>query len=710
MVKLSFNALLAKLTGKFPLQLTLSIPFVLQIFAAVGLVGYLSFKSGQEDVNEVATQLRIEISDRIRQYLDSYLKIPHQINQLNANSIRLGEFNLDDLPSLKQHLWHQMQVFDSVTQIQFGTEKGEYISIERVDKKFRLKAASELTDSVIRVYTLDEQGNFLQVVRSRPDYDVHNRPWYKVAVNKGKASWSEIYSLFTFPKLSIAGVLPIYDEQHQLIGVADVDLLLSDINDFLRSLTIGRTGQTFIIERSGMLVATSTPEKPFTVENNIAKQLKATDSSNLITQQATRFLVNKFGNLGKIVRGEQLDFMIEGQRYFLGVLPLRDSKGLDWLIVVVVPETDFMERMQANKRHTILLCLAALAIATAIGILTARWIARPIQQLSAASQAIATGDLNQHVAVKGSHELRTLAQSFNQMAQQLRESFHALEIVNSELENRVERRTGELQVANQEITALNQRLKAENRRMSTELEITRQLQHMILPKEEELKAVPGLDIAGFMQPAEEVGGDYYDVLQENGRVKIGIGDVTGHGLESGVLMIMVQTAVRALTSNRETDSVKFLSALNRTIYNNVQRMNSDKNLSLLLLEYEDGELKFTGQHEEIIVVRTDGLVELIDTRDLGFPIGLEANITDFIGENQVQLYSGDVVVLYTDGITEAENIERKRYGLNRLIEVVRLNLKRSATEIRQVVIEEVRAYIGTQKVYDDITLVILKKK
>jgi sigma-B regulation protein RsbU (phosphoserine phosphatase) len=97
-----------------------------------------------------------------------------------------------------------------------------------------------------------------------------------------------------------------------------------------------------------------------------------------------------------------------------------------------------------------------------------------------------------------------------------------------------------------------------------------------------------------MQPADEVGGDYYDVLSYDGRVKIGIGDVTGHGLESGVLMIMVQTAVRTLLENNETDPVKFLSVLNRTIYHNIQRMNIDKSMSIALLDYEEGKLRLSG--------------------------------------------------------------------------------------------------------------------
>jgi PAS domain S-box-containing protein len=256
---------------------------------------------------------------------------------------------------------------------------------------------------------------------------------------------------------------------------------------------------------------------------------------------------------------------------------------------------------------------------------------------------------------------------------------------------------------------LNERLKAENQRLGTELEIVRQMQQMILPKPEELANIQGLDIAGYMEPAEDVGGDYYDILQIGETVTIGIGDVTGHGLESGILMLMTQTAVRTLNQMGQSNPIQFLDTLNRTIYHNVQRMKAHKHLTLAILNYCEGHLSISGQHEEIILVRQAGQIERIDTIDLGFPIGLEYDISAFINHQSAQLNLGDGIVLYTDGITEATNLNNVQYGIERLCAVISRSWHLSAHEIKQVAIEDLRQHIGQQKIFDDITLLVLKR-
>ena len=242
-------------------------------------------------------------------------------------------------------------------------------------------------------------------------------------------------------------------------------------------------------------------------------------------------------------------------------------------------------------------------------------------------------------------------------------------------------------------------LQSDNLRMRKELEMLRQMQRMILPTPEELATIEALEIAGYMEPADEVGGDYYDILYTDNLVTIAIGDVTGHGLESGILMVMTQTAIRTLKEIQELDPVKFLDVLNRTIYKNVQRMNSEKNLTLVVLTYSEGKVSISGQHEETIIVRNGGQTERINTMNLGFPIGLEEEIIDFIDHTTIELNTGDGIVLYTDGIPEAYSMDKKQYGIEKLCEVISENWHRSAEEIKQAIIDDLKQHIGKQKVF-----------
>ena len=259
-----------------------------------------------------------------------------------------------------------------------------------------------------------------------------------------------------------------------------------------------------------------------------------------------------------------------------------------------------------------------------------------------------------------------------------------------------------------EIKRLNEQLERENSRMSAELEVTQRLQRMMLPAEKDLRGIANLDISGSMEAAAEVGGDYYDVIAKDGSVVFGIGDVTGHGLESGVVAIMVQTAVRTLLASGTYDSRRFFEVLNHVIYDNARLMNCDRNLTLSLLHYRDKVVTVSGQHEEVVIVRDNGVLERHDTLDLGFPLGLEKKISSFIGETRIPLHSGDVMVVYTDGITEAVNGAGVAYGIERLCEAVMKSHRQLADGIRKAVLSSLNEYRGGQQLMDDISLVVVK--
>ncbi len=1093
-----------KLPRKLPLRAILIIPFTLQIFTAVSLVGYLSFRNGQKAVAELAAKLQTSISSRVVEKINSYLEVPDLINQINITRFESGDWSFDDLKSQERKLWQVMHFFPNTVDLISLTnhETGARRAVNWLkDGSLAIKTLEYGGDNY-KTYSIDQAGNIIKLLKPGKSYEPRTRPWYITAMEAKKSVWSPIYARFATGELRLTLAEPIYDaETGKLLGITTVVRNLSEVSEFLGELQISKSGEVFIMERNGLLNASSTVEKSYIKSTDTGEQerIRATDSRSQLVQLTAKQLKEHFGDFNEINSKEQLDLKFNNQLNFVQVVPFQDDKGLDWLIVVVIPESDFMGQIQANSRITIFLCVGALLVATFAGMLTSRWIVRPILRLKNAATALSEGKFERTVDLvdlNRSDELGVLANAFNQMAKQLQASFASLEQKNQQLEqldrlkdeflantshelrtplngmigiaesmldgatgkltemqkhnlltiaqsghrlanlvndildfsklrnqkmelqlkpvgireivqvvfslsqylignknlelindvspdlppaaadeNRLQQilynivgnaikftPSGTIRVAacevsqeeapeslteenlsatkqlaitvrdtgigiatdkldrifasfeqaegstareyggtglglavskklvelhggkitvestvgvgsqftftlpishgeveltqlpkvlqlsdyssflveskpittQQQATINNQQqikvlivddepvnlqvlinhlslhdyaitqatngeeaialmedgfkpdiilldvmmprmtgyevteklrkrftaaelpillltaktqvqdivtglnvgandylskpiskdellariktqinlrlLRAENLRLTAELEVAQKLQQMVLPTESELKAVKGLDIAAFMEPADEVGGDYYDVLQHNGRVNIGIGDVTGHGLESGVLMLMVQMAVRTLLEKKETEPKVFFDLLNRAIYNNVQRMNVERNLTLALLEYQDGHISLSGQHEEMIVVRSSGELEIINTADLGFPIGLDSDIAEFVHSTKIDLNPEDVVVLYTDGITEAENMDGQLYGLERLCEVLQRNHHLNAEEIKMAAIEDVRLHIGKQKVFDDLTLVVLKQQ
>jgi PAS domain S-box-containing protein len=428
------NRFAAKVLGKTPLQTVLVVPFLIQIVGTVGVVGWLSFQNGQRAVNDVAAQLREEITERIRDKIQNYMSIPHIVNHLNVQGVRLGQLNLEDKQKLEHHFLEQIQYFDSISIIYTGKENGEHSGAIRTKNGILISAADASTNYKLARFTADSQGNRVNRVQiSETTYDPRTRPWYVAAKAARKPVWSQIYTDFLTRDLAITAAMPIYDDRGQLLGVAASDLLFSRIKEFLAGIKIGKTGQTFVMERSGLLIATSTAGEELTERGKEAKRIKAAESENPVIRETARYLDKFYGSLANINSSRQLAFEVDGKLNFIQVTPFRDDRGLDWLIAVVVPESDFMEQIDANTRTTILLSVAALVAAGILGILTAKWVVQPILRLNAAAKALAMNQWDTKLTLDRSDELGELAVSFNSMAEQLQHSFTSLQ----ESENRV---------------------------------------------------------------------------------------------------------------------------------------------------------------------------------------------------------------------------------------------------------------------------------
>ncbi len=446
---------------KVKLRSVLIIPFVLQIFVAVGLTGYFSLRNGQKAVNELASRLRNEFSGRIDQHLDSYLVSPPKVVQIESDLIEMKILGAKDFKQLGQLFWKQMQLFD-IGYVLYGFESGDLVSSGYYydDKPPIIGVINQQKNKNDHVYIweTDDRGNRTKVLEDIGSYPFEQEGWYQAAIAKGKPTWSPVYNWEVEPYiLSVAASRPIYDENQKLVGVVAIEQQLSQISDFLRNLQVSPKGKTFIMERDGLLIGDSADEKPFQIVAGKPKRLKAIESEDPLIKNTAQYLEQKFGNLNQIKTSQQLDFELNGERQFVQVAPWQDELGLDWIVVIAVPESDFMAQIDANTRSTIMLCLLALGIAIASGFYTSRWITKPILQLNQASEAIASGKLDQKVDEKIKvNELSVLGSSFNRMADQLRSSFNALAETNIELEKRVEERTTELKEAKEVADSANQ--------------------------------------------------------------------------------------------------------------------------------------------------------------------------------------------------------------------------------------------------------------
>lgn len=461
-LKSPFNSL-TNLSRKLPLRVVLLVPFVLQIFGIVGLVGYLSYRNGQKAVNDLALQVRKELTARIEQELRVYTEAPHTINKLNANALARGDIDTVDIKGA--HLfWEKSVLFPGTSWIYCGTEAdGNFFGVGKEPGKPQfLSLANASTGHRFVDYAANEQGKLSNTLGEPygDKFDSRKRPWYKNAVAAGKPSWSEIYIDVVIHLPILSANIPVYDEEKSLVGVCATDFFLSEeFSRFLQNLEIGKSGETFIMERSGDLLATSLDELPYIQKGEEIERLQGTELKNPLVRETAGYLRNTFDSFDRIQTPQQLDFILDGKRQFVQVQPFRDDYGLDWLIVVAIPEADFMEKIHANTRMTIVLCLVTLTIAIAIGIATARWVTQPILHLNRSAKDLARGQWHNITEMKREDELGELAKSFNSMAVQLQDWF-------DKLEQRVRERTLELAESNRQLEIAKEKADAANKAKS----------------------------------------------------------------------------------------------------------------------------------------------------------------------------------------------------------------------------------------------------
>lgn len=407
----------------FSLRWLLIVPFVVQIVGAVGLVGYLSYRVSQKSVAAAINHLMSETQEHVIEYLDSYLDIAQKVNQSNRDLISSGVIDVNNFNELGKLFGQQVTNYN-FAYMTYGNLQKQFIGSGYVDGHLEIAEVKQPQLGTITIYQPDAQGNRLSSPRVEKQENPNNEDWYIKALEAKQPVWSSIYNWNGVPEeLSISATAPVYDSSHKLLGILGIDLSLAKISQFLRQITVGKSGQVFILERSGLLVASSTTQKPNKIINGKAHRIKLADIQDPFFQAVNKIVNQKLERLHRTKQTLNTRIDIQEQDLFVQITPYRNRIGIDWLVIIAIPKSDYMADIEANNRRIIILCGVILMVSIVIGILIANRITQPIQQLSQASQLIAEGNqqtlLTDNILVT---EIYTLAQSFNRMAADIRES------------------------------------------------------------------------------------------------------------------------------------------------------------------------------------------------------------------------------------------------------------------------------------------------
>lgn len=407
------------------LQGVLIIPFVIQTVLAVGITGYLSFRNGQRAIDNLAHELQSEINDRVQQKLSSYLAIPHMVNRSNVAVVKLGLLDVSNLDILEDYIFQKQQQFSELTFVAFALRNGDYVGIgQRTNSSLTLGVINRALGPETQLWQLNSRGDRILQQEPITNFNPQERDWYRVAMGAGDSFWAKPFFAFDTNELLISAVDRLYDARGNFVGVVNATLSLREVSEFLANIEVGKTGQAFIIDRQGLLIAT---EDTDLISPDTQERLMATRSGDIQIRTVAQHLEERVGSLSRIQSTQQFTLRVDREVLSVQVHPFRDGRGLDWIVVIVIPRSDFTAEIVASTRWTIALCLVALGVAIFTGIRTSRWIAGPISRLGAAATALAQGDWQQAVDTQRNDELGTLARAFDEMRSQLKQAQLGLE-------------------------------------------------------------------------------------------------------------------------------------------------------------------------------------------------------------------------------------------------------------------------------------------
>ena len=412
-----------KTLSNLSLRQMLTVPYVVLVLLAAGIIGLLSYRAGSEAVDTLSEYFLTETVNRIAQAVQAHIAGSEAVLETAfPTDVPAPESVKQDLQALRTRLWLATTIHrDPNNYAYYGNRKGQFIGLWRfseTEAELRLRTEADAPRSIYRFSRL--YGELKNPALETRLYDPRERPWYKAGQASNTQTWTSIYIDFKSLQLVSTRARRVNNAAGEFEGVVATDLVLEHLNVFLKRLKLTTNGFAFIVEADGNIVATSRGPhlRKGVGEDNTRLNAAASDDPLIAAAYKALKDLTARGDTATAFRSSAFT-AADGSAVQTGYARLRDAAGLDWIIAVAVPRSDFLQSITDNAKRTVWMALLACILIGLVGIVVLNRIAKELRSLAVAAGQMGEGVLDSRIPVERKDEIGDLARSFAGMQQKL---------------------------------------------------------------------------------------------------------------------------------------------------------------------------------------------------------------------------------------------------------------------------------------------------